>query len=151
MTVTVSSYASTVYAPTTPTWEPTYAREPLLPLISPMIVNNQALSPATVMSTLRMNAPLQLRRPHAPAFLTNNSFSKGGDGGDPPSCDGQYLSDDELIVALSTGWFSCGTRCNQIISIQATNGNSVKAKVVDECDSMHGCDKAKVVDEYVLR
>lgn len=77
-----------------------------------------------------------------PAILTNNDFSEGGDGGDPSKCDEQFHSNDELIVALSTGWFSGGTRCNQMISIQATNGNSVKAKVVDECDSMHGCDKA---------
>ncbi|OMO67400.1 Barwin-related endoglucanase [Corchorus capsularis] len=75
------------------------------------------------------------------AKLTNNDFSEGGDGGGPSSCDGQYHSNSELIVALSTGWFSNGSRCGQMIRITATNGRSVTAKVVDECDSMRGCDE----------
>ncbi|OMO91535.1 Barwin-related endoglucanase [Corchorus olitorius] len=75
------------------------------------------------------------------AKLTNNDFSEGGDGGGPSSCDGQYHSNSELIVALSTGWFSNGSRCGQMIRITASNGRSVTAKVVDECDSMQGCDE----------
>ncbi|KAF8758207.1 hypothetical protein HU200_010572 [Digitaria exilis] len=44
-----------------------------------------------------------------------------------------------MVVALSTGWFSNMSRCGHRIKITA-NGNSVYAKVVDECDSVHGCD-----------
>uniref|UniRef100_K4AMC7 RlpA-like protein double-psi beta-barrel domain-containing protein n=1 Tax=Setaria italica TaxID=4555 RepID=K4AMC7_SETIT len=42
-------------------------------------------------------------------------------------------------VALSTGWFSNMAHCGHHIKISA-NGNSVYTKVVDECDSVHGCD-----------
>ncbi|MCD7453345.1 hypothetical protein HAX54_020643 [Datura stramonium] len=68
------------------------------------------------------------------AVLTLNSFQKGGDGGGPSECDNQYHSDDTPVVALSTGWYSGGDRCLNYITISA-NGRSVKAKVVDECDS----------------
>ncbi|KAK6804522.1 hypothetical protein RDI58_002306 [Solanum bulbocastanum] len=43
------------------------------------------------------------------------------------------------VVALSTGWYSGGDRCLNYITVRA-NGRSVKAKVVDECDSTMGCD-----------
>ncbi|OMO67401.1 Barwin-related endoglucanase [Corchorus capsularis] len=75
------------------------------------------------------------------AKLTNNDFSEGGDGGGASSCDGRYHSNSERIVALSTGWFSNGSRCGKMIRITASNGRSVTAKVVDECDSMRGCDE----------
>ncbi|XP_021896278.1 kiwellin-like [Carica papaya] len=75
------------------------------------------------------------------ALLTNNNFEPGGDGGDPSECDGQFHKNSELIVALSTGWYNGGSRCGKGIRIRARNGKSVVAKVVDECDSMNGCDK----------
>ncbi|KAM7512000.1 hypothetical protein LguiB_010875 [Lonicera macranthoides] len=74
------------------------------------------------------------------AFLTLNSFQKGGDGGGPSECDKRYHSDDIPVVALSTGWYKRGSRCLNNITISA-NGRSVKAMVVDECDSTMGCDK----------
>jgi hypothetical protein len=74
------------------------------------------------------------------AVLTLNSFEKGKDGGGPSECDNAYHSDGEKVVALSTGWFSDMARCGHRIKITASNGNSVYAKVVDECDSVHGCD-----------
>jgi hypothetical protein len=73
------------------------------------------------------------------ATLTLNSFQKGGDGGGPSECDNQYHSDDTPVVALSTGWFNKKGRCLKNITIYG-NGKSVKAKVVDECDSTEGCD-----------
>ncbi|MQM05346.1 hypothetical protein Taro_038153 [Colocasia esculenta] len=76
-----------------------------------------------------------------PAVLTNNDFSEGGDGGGPSECDERYHSNSERVVALSTGWYSGGSRCNRMIRITARNGRSTTAKVVDECDSMNGCDK----------
>ncbi|KAM0876609.1 hypothetical protein ACQ4PT_036062 [Festuca glaucescens] len=66
-------------------------------------------------------------------------FEKGKDGGGPSECDKSYHSDKELVVALSTGWFKNMARCGHRIKITA-NGNSVYAKVVDECDSVYGCD-----------
>ncbi|KAL3750965.1 hypothetical protein ACJRO7_011879 [Eucalyptus globulus] len=36
------------------------------------------------------------------ATLTNDDFSKGGDGGGPSECDNSYHKNSELIVALST-------------------------------------------------
>lgn len=73
------------------------------------------------------------------AHLTVNSFAKGGDGGGPSECDGKFHPDHKKVVALSTGWYAGGSRCGNEIVVRA-NGRSVKAKVVDECDSMNGCD-----------
>ncbi|EFJ22351.1 hypothetical protein SELMODRAFT_443242 [Selaginella moellendorffii] len=75
------------------------------------------------------------------AILTVNDFQAGGDGGDPSECDGKFHSNTERVVALSTGWYSGGSRCLKFISITAPNGRSTTAKVVDECDSTMGCDK----------
>ncbi|CAO2835648.1 unnamed protein product [Amaranthus hypochondriacus] len=74
------------------------------------------------------------------AVLTLNSFAEGGDGGGPSACDGKYHSDSTPVVALSTGWYKGGSRCGKEITIRG-NGKSTKAKVVDECDSMVGCDE----------
>ncbi|MED6213489.1 Kiwellin [Stylosanthes scabra] len=74
------------------------------------------------------------------AILTLNDFSEGGDGGGPFECDGNYHSNSERVVALSTGWYNNGSRCFKMIRITASNGRSVNAKVVDECDSVNGCD-----------
>ncbi|KAF3455228.1 hypothetical protein FNV43_RR05676 [Rhamnella rubrinervis] len=74
------------------------------------------------------------------AKLTSNDFSQGGDGGGPSECDDSYHNNSERIVSLSTGWYNGGSGCGKMISIRASNGRSVRAKVVDECDSMRGCD-----------
>lgn len=79
-------------------------------------------------------------KPSTKAHMTINSFEDGGDGGAPSECDGQYHSDTERVVALSTGWYNHGSRCLKNIRINA-NGRSVLAKVVDECDSVNGCDE----------
>lgn len=72
------------------------------------------------------------------AKMTLNSFAKGGDGGGKPDC-GDYHNDGELVVALSTGWYNHRSRCGKNIRING-NGKSVLAMVVDECDSVNGCD-----------
>ncbi|BFG34469.1 hypothetical protein CerSpe_207430 [Prunus speciosa] len=75
------------------------------------------------------------------AKLTLNNFSKGGEGGAESQCDKQFHENTERVVALSTGWFSGGARCgNTIIVTAVSNGMSVEAKVVDQCDSQYGCD-----------
>ncbi|KAL6276150.1 hypothetical protein ACE6H2_019751 [Prunus campanulata] len=77
------------------------------------------------------------------AKLTLNDFSQGGEGGDRSECDNQFHDNNELVVALSTGWYDGGSRCGRMIVISAssaTTGRSVAAKVVDECDSVKGCD-----------
>ncbi|KAJ3681957.1 hypothetical protein LUZ60_014530 [Juncus effusus] len=79
---------------------------------------------------------------YTPATLTWNDFSEGGDGGDPASCTNKYYKDSELVVALSTGWYNHDSRCLKKIKIVAENGKSVLATVVDECDSVNGCDSA---------
>ena len=71
------------------------------------------------------------------AHMTINSFEESGDI--LYTCDAKYHSNNEMIVALSTGWFNRGSRCLKNIRINA-NGRSVLAKVVDDCDSMYGCD-----------
>uniref|UniRef100_A0ACD5ZMB0 Uncharacterized protein n=1 Tax=Avena sativa TaxID=4498 RepID=A0ACD5ZMB0_AVESA len=81
-----------------------------------------------------------------PGIMTVNGFEKGEDGGGPAECDGKFHSDKDLIVALSTRWYAGGRRCHKPIRITSKhNGRTVVAKVVDECDSNHGC-KDNVVD-----
>ncbi|KAH9327230.1 hypothetical protein KI387_007408, partial [Taxus chinensis] len=75
-----------------------------------------------------------------PATLTLNDFSQGGDGGGASSCEEKFYDNNELVVALSTGWFDNRNRCSKMIKISG-NGKSVTARVVDECDSRHGCDE----------
>ncbi|MFQ6669812.1 hypothetical protein Gotur_034914, partial [Gossypium turneri] len=48
---------------------------------------------------------------HTKAKLTINSFEPGGDGGGRSECDNHYHSDDDPVVALSTGWFNHKKRC----------------------------------------
>ncbi|KAJ0966574.1 hypothetical protein J5N97_023491 [Dioscorea zingiberensis] len=71
------------------------------------------------------------------ATMTLGSFSNVEEN--PTSCDTRSHSDSEIIIALSTGWYNGGSRCLKNINIHG-NGKSVLAKVVDECDSMNGCD-----------
>lgn len=81
-----------------------------------------------------------------PAVMTVNGFRKGEDGGGPAECDGKFHGDREMIVALSTGWYAGGRRCHKPIRITSTRtGRTVVARVVDECDSRHGC-KNNIVD-----
>ncbi|XP_068339075.1 kiwellin-like [Pyrus communis] len=78
------------------------------------------------------------------AKLTLTDFSRGGEGGDRSECENQFHDNNELVVALSTGWYDGGSRCGRVIVISAssaTTGRSVAAKVVDECDSVRGCNK----------
>ncbi|CAM0943246.1 unnamed protein product [Alopecurus aequalis] len=74
------------------------------------------------------------------AVLTVNSFRKGEDGGYPSECDHAYHDDSEMVVTLSTGWYNGMSRCGHNIKITAKDGTSVHAMVVDECDSVNGCD-----------
>ncbi|KAL4567090.1 hypothetical protein LXL04_022663 [Taraxacum kok-saghyz] len=72
------------------------------------------------------------------ATMTINSFEKGGSGGGAAECDGKYHSNNTPIVALSSRWYNHGKRCFKSINIYY-KGRSVKATVVDECDSSRGC------------
>ncbi|KAM7276387.1 hypothetical protein ACFE04_018253 [Oxalis oulophora] len=94
-----------------------------------------------VICFLLLIARLQAREK---AVLTVNSFEEGGDGGGPSKCDERYHSNNARVVALSTRWYNGGSRCLKHITIYG-NGNSVDAKVVDECDSNAGC-ATNVVD-----
>jgi hypothetical protein len=81
-----------------------------------------------------------------PATMSLNGFEKGEDGGGPAECDNKYHDDDDMLVALSTGWYEGGRRCQKMIRItSAQNGRTVEARVVDECDTRHGC-KDNIVD-----
>jgi hypothetical protein len=76
--------------------------------------------------------------------MTVNDFDQGGDGGSESECDGQFHKNTEMVAALSTGWYNGGSRCfkktGRYISITA-NGRTVNnVKVVDQCDSINGCD-----------
>ncbi|KAF5815959.1 putative RlpA-like domain superfamily, kiwellin [Helianthus annuus] len=69
------------------------------------------------------------------AVMTLNNFEKGGDGGGPSECDGEYHSNNLLIVALSSRWYNHGQRCLNYINIYYKEA-STQAMVVDECS---GC------------
>ncbi|KAK8554497.1 hypothetical protein V6N13_093486 [Hibiscus sabdariffa] len=76
-------------------------------------------------------------QPYESYFDDQQFRGRRGYGGGPSECDGKYHSDNDLLVALSTGWFNHKERCNKYIKIHG-NGKSVKAKVVDECGSTRG-------------
>ncbi|KAH1073717.1 hypothetical protein J1N35_026045 [Gossypium stocksii] len=73
------------------------------------------------------------------ATLTINKFEDGGDSGGPSECDNQHHLDNDPVEALSTGWYNPEMRCLKYINI-CGNGKSVRAKVVDKCDSKIRCD-----------
>ncbi|KAM0002479.1 putative RlpA-like domain superfamily, kiwellin [Helianthus debilis subsp. tardiflorus] len=101
-----------------------------------------ATSIQTGAQTCKPSGGIRGRKPppgHATKRMTRIAVSKGGDGGGPSECDNQYHSDETPVVALSTGWYKGGDRCHKYITING-NGRSVKAMVVDECDSTMGCD-----------
>ncbi|XP_051184237.1 putative ripening-related protein 7 [Lolium perenne] len=69
-----------------------------------------------------------------PAVMTVNGFQEGEGGGGPAACDGQYHSDEEFIVSLSSKWFHGGVRCGKLIRITDSSSNlHMSAIVVDEC------------------
>ncbi|KAK8979920.1 hypothetical protein V6N11_066119 [Hibiscus sabdariffa] len=78
---------------------------------------------------------------HTKAELTLQSYDHGGNEIDSQvaKCYGTYQNDDELVVALSTGWYDNGNRCLKFINIRG-NGRRVRAMVIDECVSTGGCD-----------
>lgn len=96
----------------------------------------ECCKPGHIYQTYRCSPPVS---GDTRAIMTLNDFAEGGDGGGPSECDGKYHNNTEQVVALSTGWYDKGKRCHKHIRIHA-KGKSVLAKVVDECDSLHGCD-----------
>jgi hypothetical protein len=69
-----------------------------------------------------------------------NGFQKGEEGGGAAACDGRFHSNDDLIVALSSWWYAGRKRYHKKIRItSADTGRTVKAQVMDECDSHGGC------------
>ncbi|KAM0837608.1 hypothetical protein ACQ4PT_061529 [Festuca glaucescens] len=82
-----------------------------------------------------------------PATMTLNGFGPGE--GEPAECDGKFHNNKEMLAALSTVWYEGGIRCQRMISIRNDqNGRTVRARVVDECDSRHAC-KDNIVDTSV--
>lgn len=78
-----------------------------------------------------------------PAIMTVNRFENGEDHVTRmTSCDMRFHRDKELLVTLSSGWLKLDgkNRCNKKIRVHA-NERSVLAKVVDECDSVNGCNE----------
>ncbi|KAI4978613.1 hypothetical protein ZWY2020_015366 [Hordeum vulgare] len=71
------------------------------------------------------------------AVLKLNSFEKGKDRGGPSECGNAYHSNEEMVVALSIGWFKNMAHCGHRIKVTASS-KSVYAKMVDECDSIYG-------------
>ncbi|CAK7335531.1 unnamed protein product [Dovyalis caffra] len=77
---------------------------------------------------------------HTKIILTVNSFEEGGDGVTHQNAIiNKYHEDDTPVVALSTGCFSNKKMCHHRITING-NGRSVKALMVNHCDSTMGCD-----------
>ncbi|KAJ9171363.1 hypothetical protein P3X46_014746 [Hevea brasiliensis] len=74
---------------------------------------------------------------HAKAFLTLNSFEKGGDGGGPSECDKKCHSDDIPIA------------CFHNSTIKGI-GRSVVAMVVSDCDSTMGCDEPHDLNLHMI-
>ncbi|KAI3701205.1 hypothetical protein L2E82_45854 [Cichorium intybus] len=116
-----------------------------LVLFSLLLITDAESNVKTLTSKHRLNKRSPLDSGNTPAIMTLNSFEKGGDGGGPSECDGEYHSDNYLIVALSSKWYNNGQRCFDYINIYY-NGNGVRATVVDECDSINGGCGDNIVD-----
>lgn len=98
---------------------------------------------------LFLNVRLQCLEIQGQLSLWIYSFQKGGDNGGSSECDNQYYSDDTPVVTLSIGWYSGGGRYHNNIIING-NGRSVKAMVIDECDSTWGVMKTTIISLHVL-
>ncbi|XP_028070648.1 kiwellin-like [Camellia sinensis] len=72
--------------------------------------------------------------------LTNRDFTEGGYGW-KSECNGEYHQRAERVVALLTGWYNGESMCVKMVLVLSGNGRKVRAKVVDECDSLGGCDE----------
>ncbi|XP_051184239.1 putative ripening-related protein 6 [Lolium perenne] len=84
---------------------------------------------------------------NTPAVMTVNGFQEG-EGSGPAACDGQYHSDEEFIVSLSSEWFDGGARCGKLIRIQDSANLHITAKVVDECGD---CDNEVGASAHIWR
>ena len=80
---------------------------------------------------------LSLGNVNVPAVMTVNGFQQGEGGGGPAACDGQYHSDSDFVVSLSSEWYAGGIRCGKMIRIKDSSNIGITVTVVDECD---GCD-----------
>ncbi|XBI15009.1 hypothetical protein VPH35_057507 [Triticum aestivum] len=99
--------------------------------------------PAEGKFELRQNVPANV-----PAVMTVNGFQEGEGGGGPAACDGQYHSDDEFVVSLSSEWFAGGARCGRVIRIVDPSNYGINAKVVDECA---GCDNEVGASSHIWK
>jgi hypothetical protein len=144
MIVMASLYASKPNAMMILMLAPTYAKEEAAALLLHHLQGNCPLSGERSCKEPSFPAKYKCSPPvtsTTKAKLTLNDFSEGGEGGAPSECDERYHAKTERVVALSTGWYDGGSRCGRMIKITASNGKSVTAKVVDECDTLHGCDR----------
>nr|BDI54531.1 putative ripening-related protein 6 [Triticum aestivum] len=87
-------------------------------------------------------------RQNVPAVMMVNGFQEGEGGGGPASCDGQYHSDDEFVVSLSSEWYAGGARCGRTIRIVDTFNIGINAQVVDECA---GCDNEVGASSHIWK
>ncbi|KAK1632564.1 hypothetical protein QYE76_006879 [Lolium multiflorum] len=85
---------------------------------------------------------------NTPAVMTLNGFQQGEGGGGPAACDGQYHSDEDFIVSLSSEWFDGGARCGKQIRIEDSSNIGIVAMVVDEC---RDCDNEVGASAHIWR
>ena len=68
-------------------------------------------------STRAMAARPSLKFDELQAVMTLNDFEPGKGSSGPSECDGHYHNNNEMLVALSTGLYAGGRRCQKMISI----------------------------------
>ncbi|XP_047052125.1 putative ripening-related protein 7 [Lolium rigidum] len=112
------------------------ANSTIVPLLFGILV---CLQVSSAVSKLLVNVP---------AVMTLNGFQQGEGGGGPAACDGQYHSDEEFIVSLSSEWFDGGARCGRLINIQGPSNLHILATVVDEC---RDCDNEVGASAHIWR
>ncbi|KAK6926766.1 hypothetical protein RJ641_008485 [Dillenia turbinata] len=76
----------------------------------------------------------------APGQARHAQVARVGDCGSPSECDGKFHDNSKPVVSLSTGWYASESRCGRRIRITASDGRSVVAHLVDECDSINRYD-----------
>ena len=80
--------------------------------------------------------------------MTVNGFQQGETGGGPASCDGQFHSDDDFVVSLSSVWYAGGARCGKLIRLANSGIIHISAVVVDECA---GCDNEVGASSHIWK
>ncbi|GAA6010870.1 hypothetical protein JCM11491_004575 [Sporobolomyces phaffii] len=125
---------------------------PYSPLAAPLVVDHLFNSQPSIMkfsavlalglAAVASAAPTRLNSTNPPSSIEKRSYSGQAtwytQGGNPGAC-GNYASDSDYVVALSSSMYGGGGNCGRYIKVTNTDsGASTTVKVADECPTCEG-------------